>query len=143
MQAAVSDRAGKQRRCGRTRSPIGRINRRDTAQTPIGKNISASLGFEPRQRDSESLVLPLHYEATREKIKDRQPLLQVEHSRVERDLNGWGFRAEQDLSAFSSSFDFQRLSALCHQRARVFHHFINHFVIMIWIVMKEQKLAYV
>ena len=25
---------------------------------------AASLGFEPRQRDSESLVLPLHYEAT-------------------------------------------------------------------------------
>ena len=24
---------------------------------------AASLGFEPRQRDSESLVLPLHYEA--------------------------------------------------------------------------------
>ena len=30
---------------------------------------SASLGFEPRQRDPESLVLPLHHEATREKIK--------------------------------------------------------------------------
>ena len=31
--------------------------------------MAASLGFEPRQRDSESLVLPLHYEATLEKIK--------------------------------------------------------------------------
>ena len=31
---------------------------------------SASLGFEPRQRDSESLVLPLHHEATSgEKLK--------------------------------------------------------------------------
>ena len=26
---------------------------------------SASLGFEPRQRDPESLVLPLHHEAMR------------------------------------------------------------------------------
>jgi hypothetical protein len=26
--------------------------------------MAASLGFEPRQRDPESLVLPLHYEAT-------------------------------------------------------------------------------
>ena len=25
--------------------------------------VAASLGFEPRQRDPESLVLPLHYEA--------------------------------------------------------------------------------
>jgi hypothetical protein len=25
--------------------------------------MAASLGFEPRQRDSESLVLPLHHEA--------------------------------------------------------------------------------
>jgi hypothetical protein len=29
--------------------------------------VAASLGFEPRQRDSESLVLPLHYEAIRGK----------------------------------------------------------------------------
>ena len=28
-----------------------------------GLYVAASLGFEPRQRDSESLVLPLHYEA--------------------------------------------------------------------------------
>ena len=31
--------------------------------------MAASLGFEPRQRDPESLVLPLHYEAVSEKIK--------------------------------------------------------------------------
>ena len=30
-------------------------------QTPVVK--TASLGFEPRQRDPESLVLPLHHEA--------------------------------------------------------------------------------
>lgn len=41
---------------------------------------AASLGFEPRQRDSESLVLPLHYEARSEKIKDRLPSLQVEQT---------------------------------------------------------------
>jgi hypothetical protein len=28
-----------------------------------GLYVAASLGFEPRQRDSESLVLPLHHEA--------------------------------------------------------------------------------
>ncbi len=38
---------------------------------PQGFYMAASLGFEPRQRDSESLVLPLHHEATSEKIKDR------------------------------------------------------------------------
>jgi hypothetical protein len=39
----------------------------------VGKHArkAASLGFEPRQRDSESLVLPLHHEATSEKIKAR------------------------------------------------------------------------
>ena len=40
--------------------------------------MAASLGFEPRQRDSESLVLPLHYEATSEKIKIDATALQVE-----------------------------------------------------------------
>ena len=34
-----------------------------------GLYVAASLGFEPRQRDPESLVLPLHYEATSGKIK--------------------------------------------------------------------------
>ena len=47
---------------------------------------AASLGFEPRQRDPESLVLPLHYEATSEKITDRFASLQVERSRVENEL---------------------------------------------------------
>ena len=42
--------------------------------------VAASLGFEPRQRDSESLVLPLHYEATSEQNKDRCVSLQVANS---------------------------------------------------------------
>src|ERR1043165_3266132 len=33
--------------------------------------VAASLGFEPRQRDPESLVLPLHHEAMSRKNKDR------------------------------------------------------------------------
>ena len=39
--------------------------------------VAASLGFEPRQRDSESLVLPLHHEARSEENKDRCASLQV------------------------------------------------------------------
>ena len=46
----------------------------------VDTGVAASLGFEPRQRDSESLVLPLHYEATSEKSKDRCASLQVESS---------------------------------------------------------------
>src|SRR6476660_2939945 len=38
-----------------------------------GKDVAASLGFEPRQRDPESLVLPLHHEATSGKIKIDAP----------------------------------------------------------------------
>ena len=48
--------------------------------------VAASLGFEPRQRDSESLVLPLHHEATSEEITDRYPSLQVERSRAQNEL---------------------------------------------------------
>jgi hypothetical protein len=58
-------------------------------------------------------------------------------------LGGCGFCAEQDLSAFSGCFDFQGLPALCHQRARMFHHFVDHFVVMIRIVMEKQELAHV
>jgi hypothetical protein len=42
--------------------------------------MAASLGFEPRQRDPESLVLPLHHEARSEKNKDRFASLQVGRS---------------------------------------------------------------
>src|SRR5438128_12060190 len=40
---------------------------------PTFRGTTASLGFEPRQRDPESLVLPLHHEATSEKIKADLP----------------------------------------------------------------------
>ena len=39
--------------------------------------MAASLGFEPRQRDSESLVLPLHYEASERENRDLCRLSQV------------------------------------------------------------------
>ena len=41
----------------------------DTWQICSDFQLAASLGLEPRQRDPESLVLPLHHEATSEKIK--------------------------------------------------------------------------
>ena len=34
------------------------------SRATCGRKLTASLGFEPRQRDPESLVLPLHYEAS-------------------------------------------------------------------------------
>jgi septal ring factor EnvC (AmiA/AmiB activator) len=46
------------------------------------KVISASLGFEPRQRDPESLVLPLHHEATSEKIKADLPCCKSSRIRI-------------------------------------------------------------
>jgi NRPS condensation-like uncharacterized protein len=45
----------------------------------------AELGFEPRQSDSESLVLPLHHSAIknngRKKYLKRQPIVKVYYSR--------------------------------------------------------------
>ena len=35
----------------------------ENRESPIENGLAASLGFEPRQRDPESLVLPLHHEA--------------------------------------------------------------------------------
>src|SRR5260370_23159329 len=42
---------------------------RDLWELEARKEKTASLGLEPRQRDPESLVLPLHHEAMSEKIK--------------------------------------------------------------------------
>src|SRR5262249_48741904 len=42
---------------------------------------TASLGFEPRQSDPESLVLPLHHEAMREKIRGDSSRCKSQHAR--------------------------------------------------------------
>jgi hypothetical protein len=78
------------------------------------QRLAASLGLEPRQRDPESLVLPLHHEATSEKIKTDLPCCKSSGVALARDLSGWSFGAEEDLSAFASSFHFQRLPAFFH-----------------------------
>src|SRR4051812_7353694 len=48
------------------RSPVSWIIRLGVLEFGISANaVAASLGLEPRQRDPESLVLPLHHEATK------------------------------------------------------------------------------
>ena len=105
----------------------------------VEPGISASLGFEPRQRDPESLVLPLHHEATSEKTKDRCAALQVRRRRVQDGLRGRDFCFEHDFAAFLRRCDFQRLSAFCDEFASGFGHRLNHPVIVIWVVVKKQK----
>ena len=78
------------------------------------QRLAASLGLEPRQRDPESLVLPLHHEAMSEKIKTDLRCRKLAWFCSWRDLRRWRFRAEQDLSAFPSPFHFQRLPAFFH-----------------------------
>ena len=46
------------------------------------KGNAASLGFEPRQRDPESLVLPLHHEATAEEANAKFPKSEISKSRA-------------------------------------------------------------
>ena len=46
------------------------------------KGKAASLGFEPRQRDPESLVLPLHHEATAEEANAKFAKSEISKSRA-------------------------------------------------------------
>src|SRR5205823_12366776 len=102
------------------------ISRHLVTQRVKNTRKAASLGLEPRQRDPESLVLPLHHEATSEKTRTDLPHCKLSAVALARDLSGCGFCAEQDLSAFSSRLHFQRLPAFCYQCASAFHHFIDH-----------------
>src|SRR5882724_9461269 len=99
---------------------------------------AASLGFEPRQRDSESLVLPLHYEATSEQNKDRCASLQVAQLPSRRNLRSDLLCFEQDFAALLSSCDFQMASALYHKFASGFYHRVYHLVVVIRIMVKHQ-----
>src|SRR5207247_7540059 len=52
----------------------------------FGVYMAASLGFEPRQRDPESLVLPLHHEAKAAKANAKFANPKFEVSRRSREL---------------------------------------------------------
>jgi hypothetical protein len=109
------------------------------APKAFGVYVAASLGFEPRQRDSESLVLPLHYEATSEQNKDRCASLQVAQLPSRMNLRGGDLLCfEQDFSALLSSCDFQMASALYHEFASGFYHRVYHLVVVIRIMVKQQ-----
>jgi hypothetical protein len=59
-------------------------------------------------------VLPLHHEATSEKIKARIAHRKSAAVAFGMRYLGRDLRLEQNLCAFSSRFDFQGLPALCH-----------------------------
>ena len=85
--------------------------------------MAASLGFEPRQRDPESLVLPLHHEATSGKIKDRSALAASQaQSPSTNSSSGDLFSLEQDLAALPGTFNFETSSTFCDQFTSEFHH---------------------
>ena len=76
----------------------------------VGKHpkLAASLGLEPRQRDPESLVLPLHHEANALGTRSK-----AEFARF---ASGWKsdalYSIQGDLGAFPCAFDFQITFAL-------------------------------
>ena len=49
--------------------------------------MAASLGFEPRQRDPESPVLPLHHEAKAGKVNAKFAKFEISESRANRRMN--------------------------------------------------------
>ena len=100
--------------------------------------LAASLGLEPRQRDPESLVLPLHYEA--KTAKDLKPLfgsLQAAQGGC-RKLSASCLRSQPDLRAFTSCFHFQGAAAIHHQKPRARQHLVDFVIVVLGIVM-EQK----
>ncbi len=77
------------------------------ACSSVDTGVAASLGFEPRQRDSESLVLPLHYEATSDQNRDRCASLQVAQLPSRINLRGGDLLClEQNFGALLSAGDF-------------------------------------
>src|SRR5206468_7273839 len=89
---------------------------------------------------SESLVLPLHYEATSKQNKDRCASLQVARLPSRMNLRGGDLLCfEQDFAALLSACHFQMASALYHEFASGFYHRVYHIVVVIRIMMKQQK----
>ena len=100
----------------------------------LGNRGAASLGFEPRQRDSESLVLPLHHEATG--APKRTAKLAGFASGPEFLLVG-----ENHFFAFAGGFYLKLFPALLRKMSRSLHHGVDHGVVMVGIVMEKQEFA--
>src|SRR5437764_9915494 len=84
------------------------ISRHLVTQRVKNTKVAASLGLEPRQRDPESLVLPLHHEAkargTRAKAEFQRCATRSKSIRL-------GL-IEAHLRAFARTFDFEITFAL-------------------------------
>ena len=108
----------------------------------ISVHLAASLGLEPRQRDPESLVLPLHHEAN----AGRNLRLHCAHSQA-RQVNEFVWRAQflaqSQLGPFASAIDFKITLAFRSNLSRGLHHCIDCCIVMIRIVMKKEELAHV
>jgi len=107
---------------------------RPRAPKAFGVYVAASLGFEPRQRDPESLVLPLHHEANRG--PKRTARFAGFASGVESLLV-----LENYFFALVRSFHRKLFPALLRNAPRLFQHGIDHGVVVIGIVMEKEELA--
>src|SRR3984893_7036192 len=109
---------------------------------PPGLYVAASLGLEPRQRDPESLVLPLHHEA--KCGRNLSPDLQrAQAGRSETFRLGQNERRlpQGEFLAFARSFHFEVSLAFGRNFSRGFHHAIDCCVVVVGVVMKEHQLA--
>jgi hypothetical protein len=88
--------------------------------------VAASLGLEPRQRDPESLVLPLHHEA---KAQGTRP--KAEFARFASGSTPTHSQLIQcHLRTFARAFDLKIAFAFRGQFSRGLDHLVDHLVIV-------------
>ena len=95
--------------------------------------MAASLGLEPRQRDPESLVLPLHHEAKArgQDLKLNLPVSQAPRKQAHSQL------IQDHLRTFARAFDLKITFAFRGQLSRRLNHLVDHFVIVGRVVMEK------
>ena len=99
--------------------------------------MAASLGLEPRQRDPESLVLPLHHEA---RARGQDLKLNLHVAQADRKPTGSQL-IEGHFRTFARALDLKITFAFSGQLSRRLDHLVDHFVVVRRVVVEENEFS--
>src|SRR6266481_5002049 len=110
---------------------------RSLTQRSRMKKKAASLGLEPRQRDPESLVLPLHHEAKARGTRSKAQFARC----ASRSKPTQSQLIQGHFRTLTSAFDLKITFAFSGQLSRRLDHLVDDFVVVRRVVVEKNEFS--